>query len=455
VGNPPWVLWDQLPRDVTTGAIDLWNHYGLLAESGMASILGGGKKDLAMLLTYVAADRFLAAGGRLGFVITQSVLKSARSGRGFRRFRLPDGTPLGVGAVDDWSQTNVFGTIGAKAITLFLEKGIETAFPVPYTVRRRQDAVMCRARPGDPTDTLSAWRHVDGAGAAVVRAVLGTSAYRAYLGVNTGGANGVYFLVRTAVESDSLWRMRNLAERGLRNVLALEVLLESAPLYPVLLGTDVRAWHSVPSAWVLLAQDPQERRGRAVEQLGRDAPRCLAYLQQFQDLLTARAAYRRYFERSASTGRTRPTAPFYSMFDVGPYTLAPVKVVWHRMGSRLAAAVVTHVECKPVLAQETHAFFPLEDLREAHYLAALLNSSPAQRAMEAIGQVGGKSFATPKTIHQLALRRFDGDNATHGALAELGGAAHQQALKQGSPEREILAEIDRQAGRYWAIGAEL
>jgi hypothetical protein len=38
----------------------------------MDVILGKGKKDISMLLTYVAADKYLKKNGKLGFLITQS-----------------------------------------------------------------------------------------------------------------------------------------------------------------------------------------------------------------------------------------------------------------------------------------------------------------------------------------------------------------------------------------------
>jgi hypothetical protein len=36
-------------------------------------------------MTYVVADGLLKSGGKLGFVITQSVFKTAGGGRGFRQ----------------------------------------------------------------------------------------------------------------------------------------------------------------------------------------------------------------------------------------------------------------------------------------------------------------------------------------------------------------------------------
>ncbi len=70
VGNPPWVNWENLPDRYRNETKKLWERYGLFPHRGMDVILGKGKKDIAMLMAYVAMDRFLKLGGKLGFVIT-------------------------------------------------------------------------------------------------------------------------------------------------------------------------------------------------------------------------------------------------------------------------------------------------------------------------------------------------------------------------------------------------
>lgn len=473
IGNPPWVLWDRLSPDYRAQTAALWRHYGLLVETGMAGILGGGKKDLAMLITYVAADRYLRPGGKLGFVLTQSVLKSAGSARGFRRFTLPDGIPLAVEHVDDLSALRPFAEVSNKTIVLIVAKGRPTRFPVPYHVwsgdpQTASDQIVAKqlAQPsGD--DALSAWRHYDPATADRLASVLGPCDYQAHLGVNTGGANGIYWFEKLAELPGGLWRMRNLARRSKLPIETIEVDLESEYLFPLLIGRDVRAWRAEPSAWVLLVQDPKRRRGIDPDLLRQRAPRTLQYLLGFEDRLRARAAFKRYYQRPTKVG-VADAGPCYSMFDVGGYSLAPVKVVWNRMGHKLAAAVVAasverrsassittrsavpHCVGKPIQPQETHAYFAVAGEDEGHYLAALLNSGLAQQAMETFAQTGGKSFATPRSIHQLRLPRFDPAKAIHQQLAECSRAFHDLAAGPDLPLSDFQMRIDDLARRLWS-----
>lgn len=453
IGNPPWIVWDRLPEEYRLRSVDIWKRYCLFTETGMSSILGGGKKDLSMLVTYAAVDQFLADGGKLGLVITRSVFSAAGSARGFRRWALPDGTPLRVDSVDDLSDQKPFPGVNAKACVLFASRGEPTQYPVPYyvwTSKDRHSRQRELAQPSESSDPLSSWSHVSEAGRVNLEKILGKCDYRAHLGVNTGGANGVFWMRRLAIADEDCWEMQNLADRTRSTLPTVQTILESRMLFPVLLGKDVRAWFARPSAWLLMVQDVDRRQGICPSQLQENCPRTFAYLSQFESLLRQRAAFQRYFLTNRN-GRSVDRAPFYSMFDVGTYTTAPFKVVWNRMGRVLAAAVVTDWEGRLVLPQETHCLFGVESEAEAHYLSALLNSSWAQSALEATAQVGGKSFATPRAIHRLGLKRFDRQNDLHQAIAETGQAAQTQTVLTGSPHPETLAAVENLTAQYWQL----
>ncbi len=87
--------------------------------------MAGGKKDLSMLMLYAAADRYLKHGGRLGFVITQTLFQTKGAGDGFRRFRLGEnGDPLKVLRVDDLTAIKPFDDTANWTSTIVLEKGL-------------------------------------------------------------------------------------------------------------------------------------------------------------------------------------------------------------------------------------------------------------------------------------------------------------------------------------------
>lgn len=526
VGNPPWIAWDNLPEPYRRAAHPLWQHYGLFSLSARQARHGGAKKDLAMLVAYLAADRYLRPGGRLAMLVPQSVFQTRGAGDGFRRFRLgQEGQPLAVVEVHDLAALRPFDAENRPA-ALVLDKGRRTTYPVPYVqwMRRpngitpsavqslvasqgcgrvsdtpqapdgpdssdrsgsaNQDELAPRllleAWPIDPHKPRSPWVLWPGAWSRQgkghpLEELVGPSEYQAYLGANTGGANGVYWMMVLEAEPGEngpkavppraqpagrqrrplarrqalpeTVRVCNLARCGRRAVPATEQRIEAELLFPLLRWGDIERFRARAGAYILLVQDAQRRCGIDEQILRTRYPCAYAYLTRFRGCLESRAAYRRYQARG----------PFYAMYDVGPYTLAPFKVVWRRMDWQFRAAVVGPQDhpvlgWRPVIPQETCALVPTRSAEEAHYLCALLNSAVVRFLAQAHSVQGGKGFASPGVLEYLNLRRFDRQRADHRALAVLSRQAHAQ-VAQGRLEGRIVAEIDRLAGRLYGLDA--
>ena len=172
----------------------------------------------------------------------------------------------------------------------------------------------------------------------------------------------------------------------------------------------------------------------------RDYPRTYAYLKQFEPLLAARAAYRRYQGRQ----------PFYSMYNVGPYTLAATKVIWRRMDRMIRAAVVEsiddpHLGTRPLVPQETCVLIACDGSDEAHYLCAVLNSTPVHELVAAHSVAGGKGFGTPSILDYVPLRKFDPADARHPGT----GRAEPAAARYGRRGETASGEMSRHRSLGW------
>lgn len=460
VGNPPWIAWDHLPSDYRQATMPLWQQYGLFTLSAAAARHGGAKKDLSMLLTYACADRYLKDGGRLGFVITQTAFQSHASGDGFRRFQLgAEGPPLAVLRVHDLVAVRPFAGAANWTSVLILEKGRPTRYPVAYvkwvpTDSTRRSAVgrvpaveqHYEARPAEPDRPGSPWMLVP-QGLAGLERLAGPSDYAAHLGANTGGANGVYWLEVRGCEPDGL-RVRNVVDRGKHAVTCREQTIEPELVYPLIRWGDVDRWRAAPSAHLLLAQDPTTRRGVDEAWMRARLPRSYAYLSEFRPLLEARAAFRRY----------QSEGPFYAMYNVGPYTVAPWKVVWRRMDRRLRAAVIGQCEVpgagwRSIVPQETCVVVATQSAEEAHYLCAVVNSPLSAFLARSSSVDGGKGFGTPGMLDYLNLRRFEPANRLHRELAACGLRAHTAAASGGDLD-PIEAELERLTATLAGLSAE-
>lgn len=469
VGNPPWVNWESLPDDYRLQTKPLWEHYGLFPHGGMDTILGKGKKDICMLMTYVAVDRYLLREGKLGFVITESVFKTAGAGQGFRRFRLPDGTPFGPVLVEDMVSLAPFEKAANRTAILIVVKGKEVRYPISYCQWYKRHAGRgsgigfdspyqsvteekitfrtLQAEPMATSDMTSPWLTGRVRGRKAVGKMRGRSEYTAREGANTGGANAVYWVEITGRRPGGLVMVANITGRAKRQVPATQAALEEDLLYPLLRSGDQARWVAKPKAHIILAQDAQARRGIAKEVMEKKYPRTHSYLMRFERLLKARAAFKRYF---------KATDPCWSMFNIGEYTLSPWKVIWQRMGSRMQAAVCGKVDGKPVIPQETLCFAAVSTKAEAHYLCAVLNSAPFEFAVRSYSQKGGKSFASPHIFGHLAIPRFESSDKRVGSeLATLSEQAHAAAMREENRTVEQLEKrINRLAARLWGISED-
>ncbi|MCL6449792.1 MAG: N-6 DNA methylase [Acetobacteraceae bacterium] len=468
VGNPPWVNWENLPDDYRSRTKPLWEYYKLFPHEGMDTILGKGKKDISMLMTYVAAHRYLRQGGKLGFLLSQSLFKASAASQGFRRFCLPDGTPFGPLVVEDMTELDPFERATNRPTVAVFAKGHAVRYPVSYQYwKKRQtgrgsaigfdtpyaavssEKVTYRewfAEPVDAGDPTSAWLTGRRWSIRALRKVLGSSHYTAHEGCNTGGANAVFWVDIVSPRPGGFAIVANITEGARREVPRTQASVEPELLYPLLRGRDVRRWSAVPSGHILMTQDPSTRRGISREVMEARYPKAHSYLSRFEVLLRRRAAFRRYF---------KDADPYWSMFNVSLFTFAPWKVVWREVANEVEAAVVGRADvlgvAKPVIPDHTCILVDCASEEEAHYLCAVLNSAPSRLAI--------KNYIVlhpdPHVLKHVSIPRFSPKNTAHVRLAELSQQAHE-AAKQTEWQRvaRIQGQVDRWAAALWGLTDE-
>ncbi len=464
VGNPPWVNWQSLSDEYRRATIQLWQEYGLFTLKGHAARLGGGKKDIAMLMLYAAADNYLRDGGRLAFVITQTLFKTRGAGDGFRRFRLGDEQYLKVLRAQDMSELQPFEGATNRTATILLEKGEATTYPVPYLVwhktkagrlgygatlsevRGRTAVDAFAAEPVAVDEPTSPWITAPEAALRALRRVIGLSPYRAYAGSYTGGLNGVFWVRVVAQRADGLLIVENLHDVGKTKVKRVQEVIEPDLVFPLLRGRDVDRWRAQPSASILVTQDPRTRTGYDETWMKVQLPHTYAYLKQFEEEL-------RTERRSSSLQELIRKGAFYSMYAVADYTFSANKVVWREQASDFTASAAIG-EDRPWIPDHKLMLVPCATPEEAYYLAACLNSSAVRLA------VGSYVVSTSTSTHVLgniAVPKYDPDKTMHQRLARLGKQAHEAAERgyaNGSEISKVEANIDQTVAALFGITRE-
>jgi len=461
-GNPPWVNWEHLPDEYRNKLIPLnQDKYKLFLVEGTLARHGGTKIDISSLMYYTSADKYLHAAGKIGFVVTQTLFKSQAAGRGFRRFEIEGSGKLMVQAVDDFVAIKPFEGAANRPAVIVSQKGQPTRYPVSYIIWRKlsrgssvpEDATLdmaialtrrseWQAKPIDRRDLTSPWITGRRRALDAIEKCLGQSDYTVKPGTCTW-ANGVYWLTLVSERPDGLVVVSNMGESGRPQVESVQAGIEPDLVFPLLRGEDVHQWQSQPHNYILVPQDPnQPSHGHSEAELRTKLPKTFAFLKRFESILSSRSGYLKYLL----------SQPFYSIYNVGPYTFAPVKLVWREQASFLTTAVVTPTNTKVVIPDHKLMIVPFESAEPAHFLCAVMSSSPAQFLVKAY--IVETSTST-HVLEHLRIPAFNSKDKVHVELADLSQQAHRAAA-EGDQETvsNIEKRIDELAAEMWGLTKE-
>jgi type I restriction-modification system DNA methylase subunit len=139
------------------------------------------------------------------------------------------------------------------------------------------------------------------------------------------------------------------------------------------------------------------------------------------------------------------------------------RVIYNASGSNLAACVLTPNAIKPIHTRQPQAFIfdhksyacSTDNLKEAHYLAALLNSDHVNASIKAYQTAG--SFGE-RDIHRTpfeacAIPLFDASDDRHQRLAALSLSAHE-VIAQASAGKKLTGRVDKIRAQARAIAAD-
>lgn len=451
VGNPPWLRWTRLPAGYQETIKEYCIAYGLFSQD---TYVGGIETDISTILTYSSVEKWLKQGGILAFLITQTVFKNMSS-EGFRKFRLPDGTKLQVLEVHDMVALKPFENVANKTAALFLRKGAETTYPVPYIAWEKTKKAAIRSSM-TPTDVQTStyqrglvaypvypqggpWLTVEAPFLATVQHMIGKSAFHARKGI-TSDLNGVYWIELLSQRGEDLFHFRNLHTIGKHSVAPFEGLIERDIVFPLVRGRDTHPFY-VEDSDIYLILPQNGMRGYPEADMRLTYRNALDYFRRYKSQLTARASYLRYHRKQNGA----ELGPYYSLWNVGSYTFAPHKVAWREVqnphtffASYIGPKVDPLLGEVPVVPDHKLYFVPCETAEEAYYLCGFLNS-PAVRAF-ITGYVIDTQIATHITEY-INIPRYDPQNAYHVELSNVASQIIQEHRTATSAEHAQIEEI--------------
>jgi len=465
VGNPPWVRWSRLPATYRNRVKAFCNHYGLVSGRGYS---GGIETDISTVITFSAADNWLADDGTIAFLITWTVFKTA-SARGFRIGKLPSDRGLRIDRIEDMTRLQPFPD-ASNQTALYVARKVQPAAKARFS---RTSCKIWHPKPGrariHPTMPLSeVYRQCDIADgtACPVREwgsplftgdighfresgfLRGQSDYleQSHRGTVSDCSRVYWVKVRKYSSATGRALIQTLSDIELRRARLVSPVegawIEADLLYPLIRGRDVGRYAAQTEGWYHLVPNQHYENVEKEEDFADKYPLAYSYLRNFEDLLRNRSTYKRY----------QSHLPFYVIYCVGSYTFSPFKVVWLEQQNPMAfrAAVVgeepkSTVPNRVIVPDHKLYFASFQSNQEAHYVCGFLNSRPVRTWLG--GFLLGKQIGT--TVFEfMRVPKFDDRNSHCRKIATLSRDTHSQrdgtriaSLLDDEMEDELASEV--------------
>lgn len=373
LGNPPFINYSDLDNDYRTKIRPIWmKHFP--DSKGFKMLLGDSRGDIAQLIFNHTIDRYLKDGGEIGVILPDSLIKGNSASSGFREF-----TGIKVNKLVDLSEKEAFDNTQRNCFYIKATKGDSTTYPLKYYCK---DRIRNLVKRGD--DLVEEGN-----------SLLKKSTYIARQGVNTLGANSIFFFKSQPPFKSSL-------------------------IKPLLKSSDINCFSYKASYHILFPYTE----GKLIDEsiLKSKHPKVYNYLTENKAVLKERKS--RFAQKC-----------WYSLFGVGKYTFNKYKVIWRGLGARELMAAVT-VDVIP--NQAMNCYISTNCRSEAHYVCGIMNSEIYKEQLNLLNEKGAKSFAQPSTINKIYIPGYDSRKRTHSKIAEVSEKLHKSLCPKTYTDLNLL-----------------
>ncbi len=432
IGNPPWVNWENLPESYRDSIKKYWSEYAynLFRIKGIQARLGSAHDDICVLLTYIVADNFLKFGGKIGFILPQTLFKSKGGGDGFRRFEIEDNFYFNVLSVDDMVSLQPFDASNKTAVFIAKKSKTPNKYPVKYFKWKKHAGYSLDAKhtleivtynvdieeqiaiPIDKDKSSSPWISGEKSLVGKLHKLVGNSHYQARKGVDTS-LNQVFW-VKEIQAKNSLVQVQNCQSRGRSTVRQRSLWIEKDALYPVLRGQNFNKWKYELDLDQILLYDAKSGKPLSKTVAAKLFPKATKYFltSDYVPLLENRAIYRKHLSQY----------PNYACFDIGPYSFSEFKVVWKALASGMQSCVISKHNNKIIIPDHNVMMIAADNENEAYYLSGVLNSDLATIFVTSYIEW----FFSTHVLEYFKIPKFDKKNAVHKNIAKQSFEAHAE-----------------------------
>ncbi|MEM5810269.1 MAG: hypothetical protein QW156_05255 [Candidatus Aenigmatarchaeota archaeon] len=416
-------------------------------------------------------DVYLKENGIFGFLITQIVFKSF-AGAGFLRLRTKNFN-IKLIKIHDLVELQPFEGATNRTSFFVAKKDSPSKFPIEYVVWRKKKGSIEQEDSlediknkttqikmfAEPIEGYSTQKEMISPLATLpnkeelekLKGLIAESYYKAHTGVSFK-PKGV-FLVRILKCLNNDVIIQNIEKAQKIKVSVKENKIEKQLLHPIIKGKDIDKYYVCYDVYGICPYEFEPKFKILDEsKLKIKYPFTFQYLNNLKEVISKR------WEQKLVTKSGK--YPFYFLFRFNEDVTKKYKVVWQDIADRIYAAVSTPVsdsylgQTIPV-PDDTVDYITVENLDEAHYICAILNSSIVNFIIQSYHHLHFR----PQVLQRLNIKKFNLKNNVHKMLSELSKKAHELAKKcheTNNPKfqkelEKIEEEIDKNVAKLYEI----
>ncbi|WP_448528704.1 Eco57I restriction-modification methylase domain-containing protein [Raineya sp.] len=379
-GNPPWQNFVDLPESYKEQIKSYFFKYDLIGNS-QNLLLGGSRIDIAALIIQIAMKDFLRQNGEAILFMPLSLLLNEGANKNFRTYSVQE-VKYSLSSVFDFYDKDVFGSVATRYGLVHFIRDKETIFPIPYFRYENGSWVEHIAKPlFHKTDPLSIIPKE--CNSFTIKQVVLKKESSPRQGVNTGGANDVYFFDKYEKVNEELVRVSNKSKVG--------IILPKKFVFPLITSkefiTDTEEHN--PSKWVLL---PYNLNGKPLEwKQIQEYPELQCYLEANKAILKSR--------KGVMLNAILSRGYWWAMLGVGEYSFFPYKIVWEAYGKNSFNPKI--FEGSWQANQSLQAFIPVKSLSEAQRVQTELSDKQIENYLLSLKMEGTMNWAQPGKIKKI------------------------------------------------------
>jgi hypothetical protein len=447
VGNPPWINWENLTEMEKRGLNKISEQWIKYNPPYLNKTLGYVKQDLSGIFFLHVGENYLKNGGKISFLLSKALI-NGKANSNFRKQLFKEKNQknskknLGIVQIEDLTEIQPFESVKTSTIILHAQKGNLTNLEIPYKIWKAylkektieyffqvQEKVVMK-------NTTAKFIELDSYSNLIIPQSLenltlrgsitkGKKTYSAKEGANTEGLNSAYWITNIREFKNKLIIFNNYNHRQKNKiVLKNEVPIERDLVFPLVRSGNLKRWTYDINTYIIFTAKYLGNEIRDETQFKKLYPFAHKYFTLIEQELRIRKSY---------LGKSK-NLPFYIMYG-HPDMITGYKVCWNRISSSIDAVVLEDYndpligDKKPV-PQETVVYINTGDnLQEAHFLCAILNSQLFNESISNIKITGSKSFGTPDILNYVNIPTFDPIDALHKQVVELSMKIHEAVQK--------------------------